>query len=81
MLTELAFVLLAGIKFGALYALTALGLVVVHEATKTVNFAHGAFVDGGTLELSMSPLPSTSAASVSPPSMSTSPLSDFACRP
>jgi branched-chain amino acid transport system permease protein len=44
MLGELGFVLLAGIKFGALYALAALGLVVVHRATKTVNFAHGAFV-------------------------------------
>ena len=43
MLSQLGFVLLAGIKFGALYALTALGLVVVHKATKTVNFAHGAF--------------------------------------
>src|SRR6516162_6188975 len=43
MLTELGFVVLAGIKFGALYALAALGLVVVHKATKTVNFAHGAF--------------------------------------
>ena len=38
MLTELGFVVLAGIKFGALYALAALGLVVVHKATKTVNF-------------------------------------------
>jgi len=43
MLIELGFVGLAGIKFGALYALAALGLVVVHKATKTVNFAHGAF--------------------------------------
>src|SRR6516165_9793113 len=43
MLTELGFVVLGGIKFGALYALAALGLVVVHKATKTVNFAHGAF--------------------------------------
>ncbi len=43
MLGELGFVLLAGFKFGALYALAALGLVVVHRATKTVNFAHGAF--------------------------------------
>lgn len=43
MLRELAFVLLAGTKFGALYALAALGLVVIHRATKTVNFAHGAF--------------------------------------
>jgi branched-chain amino acid transport system permease protein len=43
MLKELAPVLTAGIEFGALYALAALGLVVVHKATKTVNFAHGAF--------------------------------------
>jgi len=43
MLGELGQVLIAGIKFGAIYALTALGLVVIHKATKTVNFAHGAF--------------------------------------
>jgi branched-chain amino acid transport system permease protein len=36
-------VLVAGVQFGAIYALAALGLVVVHRATKTVNFAHGAF--------------------------------------
>jgi branched-chain amino acid transport system permease protein len=36
-------VMIAGAKFGAIYALAALGLVVVHKATKTVNFAHGAF--------------------------------------
>jgi branched-chain amino acid transport system permease protein len=42
-MTELALVLIAGAKFGAIYALAALGLVVVHKATKTVNFAHGAF--------------------------------------
>src|SRR5215475_5861074 len=43
MLGELGKVLIAGTKFGAIYALTALGLVVIHKATKTVNFAHGAF--------------------------------------
>ena len=43
MLAELGLVLIAGAKFGAIYALAALGLVVVHKATKTVNFAHGAF--------------------------------------
>jgi branched-chain amino acid transport system permease protein len=43
MLGEFGQVLIAGIKFGAIYALTALGLVVIHKATKTVNFAHGAF--------------------------------------
>ena len=44
MSTELGLVLVAGIKFGSIYALAALGLVVVHKATKTVNFAHGAFI-------------------------------------
>ncbi len=43
MLAELGNILIAGIKFGAIYALAALGLVVIHKATKTVNFAHGAF--------------------------------------
>jgi branched-chain amino acid transport system permease protein len=43
MSAELGLVLIAGIKFGSIYALAALGLVVVHKATKTVNFAHGAF--------------------------------------
>jgi branched-chain amino acid transport system permease protein len=43
MVTELGLILIAGIKFGAIYALAALGLVVVHKATKIVNFAHGAF--------------------------------------
>jgi ABC-type branched-subunit amino acid transport system permease subunit len=47
----LGFVFLAGIKFGALYALAALGLVVVHKATKTVNFAHGAFAMLGAFAL------------------------------
>jgi branched-chain amino acid transport system permease protein len=43
MFAEFGLVLIAGIKFGSIYALAALGLVVVHKATKTVNFAHGAF--------------------------------------
>jgi branched-chain amino acid transport system permease protein len=43
MLWELGQILAAGLKFGAIYALAALGLVVIHKATKTVNFAHGAF--------------------------------------
>ena len=42
-MTVLGPVLIAGIQFGAIYALAALGLVVVHKATKTVNFSHGAF--------------------------------------
>ena len=36
-----------GLKFGAIYALAALGIVVIHKATRTVNFAHGAFVLAG----------------------------------
>lgn len=44
MLTEFGLIVIGGVKFGAIYALAALGLVVVHKATKTVNFAHGAFV-------------------------------------
>jgi branched-chain amino acid transport system permease protein len=44
MLSELAFVILGGVKFGAIYALAALGIVVIYKATKIVNFAHGAFV-------------------------------------
>lgn len=43
-MTVLGTVLIAGIQFGAIYALAALGLVVIHKATETVNFSHGAFV-------------------------------------
>ena len=35
---------MGGLRIGAIYALSALGLVVIHKATKTVNFAHGAFI-------------------------------------
>jgi branched-chain amino acid transport system permease protein len=42
--TEFAFILLGGLKYGAIYALAGLGLVVVHKATKVVNFAHGGFI-------------------------------------
>ena len=41
---ELAQILVGAIKLGAIYALAATGLVVIHKATKVVNFAHGAFV-------------------------------------
>lgn len=36
--------LVGGLRLGAIYALAALGLVLIHRATKTVNFAHGAFI-------------------------------------
>ncbi len=41
---ELPQLLLGGLKLGAIYSLAALGLVVIHKATKTVNFAHGALI-------------------------------------
>lgn len=41
---EFYFIILGGLKFGAIYALAGMGLVVVHKATKTVNFAHGGLV-------------------------------------
>ena len=44
MLIDLAFVVVGGLKIGAIYSLAALGLVVIHKATRTVNFAHGAFI-------------------------------------
>lgn len=37
-------VVIGGVKIGAIYSLAAIGLVVIHKATKTVNFAHGAFI-------------------------------------
>jgi branched-chain amino acid transport system permease protein len=40
-------IIVGGLKFGAIYALAALGIVVIHKATRTVNFAHGAFVLAG----------------------------------
>lgn len=43
-MVELYFVIVSGLKFGAIYALAGMGLVVVHKATKVVNFAHGGFV-------------------------------------
>src|SRR5579875_1380126 len=41
---ELPQLLLGGLRLGAIYSLAALGLVVIHKATKTVNFAHGALI-------------------------------------
>ena len=47
MLAELVMIVVGGLKFGAIYALAALGIVVIHKATRIVNFAHGAFVLAG----------------------------------
>jgi branched-chain amino acid transport system permease protein len=41
---ELPRLLLGGLRIGAIYSLAALGLVVIHKATRTVNFAHGALI-------------------------------------
>ena len=43
-----SYLMATGISTGALYALVALGLVVVYKATSVVNFAHGEmFMLGG----------------------------------
>ena len=45
-----SYLMATGISTGALYALVALGLVVVYKATSVVNFAHGEmFMLGGFL--------------------------------
>lgn len=43
-MTQILLLSLGGLRIGAIYALAAIGLVVIHKATKTVNFAHGGFV-------------------------------------
>jgi branched-chain amino acid transport system permease protein len=40
---EFLMIMIGGLKFGAIYSLAALGIVVIHKATRIVNFAHGAF--------------------------------------
>ena len=45
-----SYLMATGISTGALYALVALGLVVIYKATSVVNFAHGEmFMLGGFL--------------------------------
>lgn len=41
MLTQLLQLLLAGVAQGCVYALVALGFVLIYKATETVNFAQG----------------------------------------
>jgi branched-chain amino acid transport system permease protein len=43
-MTQFLLLTMGGLRIGAVYALSALGLVVIHKATRTVNFAHGAYV-------------------------------------
>jgi branched-chain amino acid transport system permease protein len=40
---ELFELLIGALKLGAIYSLASCGFVVIHKATRTVNFAHGAF--------------------------------------
>ena len=40
----LSYLLIGGLTSGALYALVALGIVLVYKATGTINFAHGEFL-------------------------------------
>src|SRR3954466_3892100 len=43
-MAELLMIVIGGLASGAVYALAAVGIVVIHKATKTVNFAHGGFI-------------------------------------
>src|SRR5262245_20576393 len=40
----LSYLVIGGLTSGALYALVALGIVLVYKATGTINFAHGEFL-------------------------------------
>lgn len=40
---QLGQLLVGGLRIGSIYALVALGLVVIHKSTRVVNFAQGAF--------------------------------------
>lgn len=44
MFSEFVMIVVGGLKMGAIYSLAAIGIVVIHKATRTVNFAHGALV-------------------------------------
>jgi len=43
-MSELIMILVGGVKIGSIYALAALGIVVIHKATRVVNFAQGGLV-------------------------------------
>ncbi|MEE2789522.1 MAG: branched-chain amino acid ABC transporter permease, partial [Myxococcota bacterium] len=50
----------SGIALGSIYALVALGFVVIYRASKVFNFAHGEFLTFGALmmaTLSSEPIP------------------------
>ncbi|MBS0241763.1 MAG: branched-chain amino acid ABC transporter permease, partial [Proteobacteria bacterium] len=40
----LTYLLIGGLSSGAIYALVALGIVLIYKATGTINFAHGEFL-------------------------------------
>ena len=65
----LSYLVATGISTGALYALVALGIVVIYKATQVVNFAHGEmFMLGGFFAFTFHV-----AGPTSPPSPSPSP--------
>lgn len=41
---DLLSVLISGLSLGSIYALVALGIVILYKASETLNFAHGSFV-------------------------------------
>ena len=45
--------LASGLSLSAIYALIALGFVIVYKASEVVNFAHGSFVVGGSLVVAL----------------------------
>lgn len=43
-MVQLMMLSIGGLRIGAVYALAAIGLVVIHKATRVVNFSHGALI-------------------------------------
>lgn len=41
---DLLSILISGLSLGSIYALVALGIVILYKASETLNFAHGSFV-------------------------------------
>lgn len=50
---KLVTLLLAGISLGSMYALVAMGFVMIYRASGVLNFAHGAFVFAGAFAIAV----------------------------
>ena len=48
-MTDLVQYLVSGVALGAIYALVALGFVVIYRASQVFNFAHGEFLTFGAV--------------------------------